>query len=167
LSSLTLKRERREYRLDLDSLNRSGAGLDRLYVKDGDQLHLAYNDRRRVYVMGEVIQPRALPFKTRDLNLSDVIGSVGGLRQETSDGRAVYVIRGIDDLERDTAKVFHLDAKSPTAFVLAERFILQPQDVVYVGPADITRWNRFISQLFPSASLLSTGVSIDGNLRSR
>jgi len=167
LSSLTLKRERREYRLDLDSLNRSGASLDRLYLKDGDQLHLAYNDRRRVYVMGEVIQPRALPFKTRDLNLSDVIGSVGGLRQETSDGRAVYVIRGVDDLERDTAKVFHLDAKSPTAFVLAERFMLQPQDVVYVGPADITRWNRFITQLFPSASLLSTGVSIDDNLRSR
>ena len=167
LSALMLKRDGREYRLDLDSLNRSGANLGRLYLKDGDQLHLAYNDRRRVYVMGEVLQPRALPFKTRDFNLSDVLGSVGGLRPETSNGRAVYVIRGVDDLERDTAKVFHLDAKSPTAFVLAERFMLQPQDVVYVGSADITRWNRFISQLFPSASLLSTGVNIGDDLRSR
>lgn len=167
LSNLTLKRDGREYRLDLDALNRSGASLDRIYLKDGDQFHLAYNDHRRVYVMGEVMQPRALPFKTRDINLSDVIGSVGGLRQETANGRAVYVIRGAADLEREPATVFQLDAQSPTAFVLAERFMLQPQDVVYVGPAGITRWNRFISQLFPSANLLSTGIRIDEDLRTR
>ncbi len=165
LSSLTLKRDGREYKLDLDSLNREGAAVGRIYLKDGDQLHLAYNDRRKVYVMGEVLQPRALPFKTRDLNLTDVLGTVGGLRPETSNGSAVYVIRGVADLERDTAKVFHLDAKSPTAFVLAEQFKLQPQDVVYVGPANITRWNRVISQLFPSANLLSTGVNISDDLR--
>ncbi|BAL23226.1 polysaccharide biosynthesis/export family protein [Azoarcus sp. KH32C] len=167
LSSLILKRDGREYRLDLDALNRNGANLDGIKLKDGDQIHLAYNDRRRVYVMGEVGQPRALPFKTRDLNLSDVIGSVGGLRQETADGKAIYVIRGVEDLERDTAKVFQLDAKSPVAFVLAERFMLQPQDVVFVGPAGITRWNRFISQLLPSATLLRTGVGIENDIRVR
>lgn len=168
LSSLTLKRDGREYKLDLDSLNHSSdAPLGRIYLKDGDQLHLAYNDRRQVFVMGEVSQSRALPFKTRDLSLSQVIGTVGGLRQETSDARAVYVIRGVQDLEREPAKIFHLDAQSPTAFVLAERFRLQPQDVVYVGAAGITRWNRFISQLFPSANLLSTGVRLEDDLRSR
>lgn len=167
LSNLVLTRDGRDYRIDLDTLNRSGESLDRVYLKDGDQLHLAYNDRRKVYVMGEVPQPKALPFRAREMNLSEALASVGGLRQETSDGRAVYVIRGAADFEREPAKVFHLDAKSPAAFVLAERFKLQAQDVVYVGAADITRWNRVISQLLPSASLLSTGVNIQDDLRSR
>ena len=166
LSTLVLKREGREHRLDLDALNRAGSSLGRLYLKDGDQIHLAFNDRKRVYVLGEVLQPRALPFKTSSLNLSDVLGTVGGLRQETADGSAVYVIRGAADLERERATVFHLDAKSPAAFVLAERFQLQPQDVVYVGAADITRWNRFISQVFPTANLLRTGTDIKTDIGS-
>lgn len=160
LASLTLKRDGREYQLDLDTLNRQGSPLSQIYLKAGDQLHLPYNDRKKVYVLGEVYSPRAITFKARSLNLSDAIGSSGGLRQETSSGRAVYVIRGAEDLEKQPAQVFQLDAKSPTAFVLAERFELQPQDVVYVGPAGITRWNRFISQLLPSANLLNMGVDI-------
>lgn len=166
MAGLVLKRDGKEYRLDLDALNRGGAELDRIFLKDGDQLHLASNDRRRVYVMGEVNQPRALPFRTRSLSLADVLGTVGGLRQETSNGRAVYVIRGADDLASKPATVFQLDAKSPTAYVLAEHFQVEPKDVIYVGAAGITRWNRFISQLFPSASLISTGIDLEDDLSS-
>lgn len=161
LASLTLKRDGREYLIDLDSLNYSGSSLNQVYLKDGDQLHLSYNDRKKVYVLGEVYAPRAITFKARHLKLADAIGSSGGINQTSANARAVYVIRGAEDLEKEKAKVFQLDAKSPTAFVLAERFELQPQDVVYVGPAGITRWNRFISQVFPSANLLKVGVDIE------
>ncbi len=164
LSSLMLTRDGKEYRLDLDALNRAGSSLGRVYVKHGDRIHLAFNDRKRVYVLGEVLKPAALPFKTSTLNLSDVLGTVGGLRQETADGSRVYVIRGAEDLSREPATVYHLDASSPTAFVLAERFHLQPQDVVYVGAADVTRWNRFISQVFPTANLLRAGTDIKTDL---
>ena len=160
LTSLTLKRDGREYRIDLDALNYSGSSLSRVYLKAGDQLHLAYNDRKKVYVMGEVRTPRAIVYKARQLNLADAIGSSGGISQETSNARAVYVIRGAEDLEKAPAKVFQLDAQSPTAFVLAARFRLQPQDVVFVGPANITRWNRFISQVLPSANLLKVSVDV-------
>ena len=166
MAGLLLKRDGKEYRLDLDALNRGGASLDRLFLKDGDQLHLSSNDRRRVYVMGEVNQPRALPFRTRTLSLADVLGTVGGLRQETSSGRAVYVIRGVEDLAAEPATVFQLDAKSPTAYVLAEHFQVEPKDVIYVGAAGITRWNRFITQLFPSTSLITTGIDIEDDLSS-
>jgi polysaccharide biosynthesis/export protein len=76
----------------------------------------------------------------------------------------VYVIRGVENLADEPAKVFQLDLKSPSAFALAQHIKLQPQDVVYVGPADVTRWNRFISQVFPSANLLRTGVGIKDDL---
>ncbi len=164
LSGLTLNRDGREYRLDLDALNSKGSQLHNVYLKDGDQLYLPYNDRKKIYVMGEVNQPRALTFKISQMNLADVIGSVGGLNQTTSNGNALYVIRGADNLETEPAKVFQLDAQSPTAFALASRFDLQPQDIVYVGPAGVTRWNRLISQLVPSASILGTGAAAQNNI---
>jgi polysaccharide export outer membrane protein len=37
---------------------------------------------------------------------------------------------------------------------------MQPQDVVFIGPANITRWNRFISQLLPSASIVATSAAV-------
>ncbi|MDF3932269.1 polysaccharide biosynthesis/export family protein [Pseudomonas citronellolis] len=165
LSALTLKRDGHDYQLDLDTLNERQGELYGLYLKGGDQLYLPYNDRRKVYLLGEVNNPRALTYKTRTLSLADALGSVGGLNQASSNGKAVYVIRGVEDLARTPAKVFQLDAQSPTAFILAQGFDLQPQDVVYVGPAGVTRWNRFISQLLPSAAILGTGANIKNDLQ--
>lgn len=165
LSGLTLTRDGREYLLDIDALNTHGSQLHNVYLKDGDQLYLPYNDRKKIYVMGEVNQPQAIKFKTSSMNLADVIGSVGGLNQVTSNGNALYVIRGADDLETEPAKVFQLDAQSPTAFAIASRFNLKSQDIVYVGPAQVTRWNRLISQLVPSASIIGTGASAQNNIR--
>lgn len=163
LSSLTLKRDGREYVLNVDALNQADSWLHKVYLKDGDQLHLPYNDQKKVYVLGEVVQPQALVFKTTSLNLMDAIGTVGGIKQETADGEAVYVIRGAENMASEPAKIFQLSAKSPTAFALAKHFPLQPQDVVFVGPANITRWNRFISQLLPSATIISTGDNLGSN----
>ncbi|WP_204354268.1 polysaccharide biosynthesis/export family protein [Pseudomonas putida] len=163
LSGLLLMRNGRVYKLNLDGLNQSDSELQNVYLKGGDQLYLPYNDNKRIYVMGEVNQPRALSFKTATMNLSDVLGSVGGLSQTTSNGNAVYVIRGVENLDVEPAKVFQLEAESPTAMALATHFQVRPQDVVYVGPANVTRWNRFVSQLVPSASIVGTGASAAKN----
>ena len=164
LSGLILTRNGHEYMLDLDSLNSQSSQLHNVFLKDGDQLYLPYNDRKKIYVMGEVQAPQAIRFKTKNMNLADVIGSVGGLNQTTSNGNALYVIRGADNLETEPAKVYQLDAKSPTALGIATRFELKPQDIVYVGPAQVTRWNRLISQLVPSATILGTGAAAQNNL---
>ena len=164
LSSLTLTRDGREYILDLDSLNGQGAQLHNVFLKDGDQLYLPYNDRKKIYVMGEVLAPQAVKFKTKHMNLADVVGSVGGLNQTTSNGNALYVIRGAENLETEPAKEYQQDDESPTAFAIASHFELKPQDIVYVGPAQVTRWNRLISQLLPSATILGTGAAAGNNL---
>ena len=164
LAGVILTRNGREYHLNLDSLNGNDSQLNNVYLKDGDQLYLPYNDRKKIYVMGEVLAPQAIKFKTKHMNLTDVIGSVGGLNQSTSNGNALYVIRGAENIEVAPAKVFQLDAQSPIAFAVASRFELQPQDIVYVGPAQVTRWNRLISQLLPSATILGTSAAATNNL---
>ena len=164
LSGLILTRDGNDYVLDLDSLNAQGAQLNNVFLKDGDQLYLPYNDRKKIFVMGEVLAPQAMKFKTKRMSLADVVGSVGGLNQTTSNGNALYVIRGAENIETEPAKVYQLDAESPVAFAIANRFELKPQDIVYVGPAQVTRWNRLISQLLPSATILGTGAAAGNNL---
>lgn len=158
LSGLIITRDGRRYRLDLDALNRTPGVVPDLYLKAGDHLFLPYNDRKEVYVVGEVFRPQAITFKTTDLTLAQALGRSGGLDPQTARGDAVYVIRGMEDMSQPS-QVFHLDARKATAFVLAGHFRLQPGDVVFVGPARVTRWARFIDQLLPFSNIINNSAN--------
>jgi polysaccharide export outer membrane protein len=163
LSGLVLTRDGRNYNLDLDALNRNGVAAD-IYLKPGDRVYLPYNDRKQVYVVGEVRTPQAITFKTSDISLTQALGRAGGLNPETSKGKAVYVIRGMDDTANMPSTVYNLDARSPAAFAVASRFQLRAGDVVWVGPAGITRWNRYISQLLPFSGLIRNAAAAGNDL---
>ena len=159
ITDLILSRDGRDYHLDLAALNDAKGIAGDIYLKNGDRLYLPYNDTREVYVMGEVIRPMAVNFGTADaFSLTQALGRVGGLNPLTASGKEVYVIRGANDVENAPAKVFQLDARSPSAFALGDQFRIKAGDVVFVGPAGITRWNRVLSQLLPSASVLSSAA---------
>jgi polysaccharide export outer membrane protein len=158
LSNLTLTRDGREYHLDLDALSHTQHGLDDVWLKAGDQIFLPYNDRKEVYVLGEVVHPLAIPFKASTLTLTQVLGRANGLSQLTSKGRAVYVIRGVPDMEKEPATIYQLNARSPAAYALASEFAVRPGDVVFVGAADVTRWNRFLSQLLPISGIIQNAA---------
>jgi polysaccharide export outer membrane protein len=159
ITDLILSRDGHDYHLDLAALNDAKGIAGDIYLKNGDRLYLPYNDTREVYVMGEVIRPMAVNFGTTDvLSLTQALGRVGGLNPLSASGKEVYVIRGANDLENAPAKVFQLDARSPSAFALGDQFRIKAGDVVFVGPAGITRWNRVLSQLLPSASVLSSAA---------
>ena len=164
LAGFVLSRDGRDYALDLDALNRDGSVAPDIYLKPGDRLFLPFNDRKEIYVIGEVLRPQALSFKTTDMTLTQALGRAGGLNPVTSNGEAVYVIRGIEEMENTPATVYHLDAKSPAAFALADRFSLRPGDVVWVGPAGITRWNRYLTQLLPLSGIINNAAAAQYNL---
>lgn len=162
LSGLTLTRNGKQYMLNLDAYSRAGLSLARVILQDGDQLQMPYADRKKVYVMGEVAQPLAVRFKLATISLADALLEANGISQTTSKGSSVYVLRNRDVQDNwRVVDVFQLDAGEPETLVLADQFTLQPGDMVYVGSAGITRWNRFISQLFPSAGLINTATDIN------
>lgn len=163
LSGLVLSRDHRDYHIDLDALNRNKGMAQDIYLKPGDRLFLPYNDRHEAYVIGEVNRPAALTFKTTDLTLTQALGRAGGLNPTTSKGKAIYVIRGVENLQNAKGTVYQLDARSPVAFVLADQFKVKPGDVVFVGPAGVTSWNRFISQLVPTSGIISNAASAGYN----
>lgn len=165
ISGLMLMRDGKTYRLDQDALNRNGAVAQDIYLKAGDRIFLPYNDRKQIYVVGDVVNPQAITFKTTDVTLTQALGRAGGLNQSFASGSAVYVIRGSEDMKKTPAAVYHLNAKSPVAFALADQFRLLPGDVVFVGAAGITRWNRFVTQLLPFTGIIrNTTTSNLGNL---
>jgi polysaccharide export outer membrane protein len=153
LSGFTLTRDGKTYPLDLTQLNQDSSAQN-IYLKPGDKLFLPYNDNKEVYVVGEVIRPQAITFKTTALTLTQALGRAGGLSPVTSSGNAVYVIRGSEKLSQTPAQVFHLNARSPASYALADNFRVKPGDVVFVGAAGITKWNRFLSQLLPLSGLI-------------
>ena len=76
-------------------------------VQHGDIIHVAPNESRQVFVLGEVVQPQSLPVTNRPLSLTQALATVGGIQESRADGRGVYVIRGTDSA--DKVDVYQLD----------------------------------------------------------
>ena len=165
LSGIRLTRDGVTHIIDLDRIGQDRAGAN-IYLKAADQIYVPYLDRKEVFVVGEVGQPGALSFRTGDISLSQALGRARGLLQTTSNGSAIYVIRGSVDLQHAPSRVFHLEARSPAAFAVASQFELLPGDVVFVGAAGVTRWSRFVNQLLPFSSIISNAASTRNDLDS-
>ncbi|MFT6155875.1 MAG: polysaccharide export outer membrane protein [Neolewinella sp.] len=153
---VTLSRNGTTRRISLRSLYEQGNWSNNLLLQDGDLIHVPRNDSEKIFVLGEVNRPQSLNMSRNGTSLAEALAEASGINESRADGRGIYVLRntGINKdsqgLPVYTAKVFHLNASSAAGFMLADRFPLESRDVVYVSPAPITRWNRFLSQLLPS-----------------
>ncbi len=154
-SQVTVSRKGTSYPINVPELVRQGADLSRLMLASGDVVRVPSRDESKVFVLGEVTRPAALPMYNGKLTLAAALGEVGGLNQLSSSARQVYVIRGANQAE---PVVYNLDARSPVALAMAEGFELNPKDVVYVDAAGLTRYNRIVSQILPTAATAATSV---------
>lgn len=120
-------------------------------------------DRDYVYLTGEFTTQNRypLPFDRR-ANLADAIYSNGGIPTRTGSVREIYVLRGSDDpREFGAITAWQLDGRDATNFLMATRFELRPNDVIFVAEQPVTRWGRVIEQITPS--LITTGVAVAAN----
>ena len=163
LSGIRLSRDGVTYTINLETLANQYGGRQ-LFLKDGDSIFVPYLDRKEIFVVGEVGLPGAYSFRTGDVTLNQALGRARGLTQTTSKGDAVYVIRGSKDLMVEPSVVYQLEARSPTAFAVGSQFMLAPGDVVFVGAAGVTRWSRFVNQLLPFTSIISSAASAHNDL---
>lgn len=165
LRNITLTRDDQTYSVNLLSLYEGGNTTQNVLLKHGDVLNVPDNILNKVFVLGETsmgrgfgVRPRSLLMNKARMTLTEALADGGGVDQETSDAARVFVFRsGIGKSE-----IFHLDAKSPDALILAERFPLQPRDVVFVDRAEGIRWNQIIGQIAPTLQLLNI---FDGSLQ--
>lgn len=147
-SSIILTRQGQETRINLARLVEQGVNPNRIMLKNGDMVRVNHRDRAKIFMLGEVFKPQPIVMNDGELSLAQALGEAGGPNITSHPGQ-VYVIRANKNQQ---AEIYHLDANSPTALILASGFELQPQDIVYIDPARVVRWNRVISNILPSYS---------------
>jgi len=124
--------------------------------------------RKRFVAMGAVGQPGLHDLPSNNPSLLEVLGVVGGLNEAKSDASGVFVFRLNDDVSavggnasmpQPNAEVFRLNLKDPAAMFLARKFLVQPEDAVYVTNAAVYEWQKIIS---PIVQVLVLGRTVSG-----
>lgn len=142
-----------DYVVSLYDVLQNKQGLNPL-LSDGDIVHVPDIADSQVYVMGEVGEQATLPLGNEGINLTAALGKVKGMNQNVADANGVFVVRYVAPTNPSDKPIhiYQLDLSDATAYVLGTQFELQSNDVVYVTAAPVSRWNRLLSQIFPSLS---------------
>jgi polysaccharide export outer membrane protein len=156
-SFITLTRNNETTVIDLMRLQELGVNPNRILLQNGDLVTVRNRDESKVFVMGEILRPSALPMRNGRLTLNEALGEAGGPNLGTANTGQIYVIRNVG---QPSPAIFHLNASSPAALALAETFPLRPRDVVYLDAVPLVAWNRIISLILPSAQAASLGRNI-------
>lgn len=152
-SAIALTRNGKTALINLPRLIERGINPASILLSNGDLVNVRNRDEAKVFVMGEVQRPATLTLRNGRLTLNEALGDTGGVNPTSGDPRQIFVVRAANT---ELPEIYHLDARSPTAFALAEGFELQARDVIYVDPVPVVRWNRVISLILPSAQAVST-----------
>ncbi len=159
-SGVNISRNGKVFEIDLKALYDHADSSQNLTLLHGDIVNVLDRSQQKVFVMGEVRTPGSVEIINGRLSLAGALGEVGGVNQNSADSGAIYVVRGSN---KDRPEIFHLDARYATGLLLAERFELGAQDVVFVDSAGVSQWNRVITQLLPSISLIGLANSLGTN----
>ncbi|WP_276818281.1 polysaccharide export protein [Nitrosomonas europaea] len=167
LRNIILTRDDKTYSINLLNLYEGGDITQNVLLRHGDVLNVPDSSLNKVFVLGETNhfvaggatgRSRSLVMNKARMTLTEALSEAGGFNQETSDPARIFVFRG----GLGKPEIYHLNAKSPDALLLADRFPLQPRDVIYVDRAEGIRWNQIIGQIQPTINLLN---AFDGALR--
>jgi polysaccharide biosynthesis/export protein len=162
-SRVTLSRGGKTYELDLQALYEQGDLSQNWLLQDGDVLNVPDRSRNKVFVIGEVRAPQSRVMVRGRMTLAEALTDATGISGAVSPAQVagavtnwldptvanpakIYVIRG----SYNAPQIYHLDASSPDAILLATEFPLQPRDVVYVSTYELSRFNRVIGQILPT-----------------
>lgn len=136
--------------IDLNKLLREGDMSRNIVMRGKDKIYIGNQEEAYVMVMGEVFRPNPVPVPYGTISLRDALVSVGGVPY-TGNRESILVIRG----SAETPKIYLLRWDQIIGAANND-LLLMAGDTVFVAEKPITKWNRFINQLFPSFSGLLT-----------
>lgn len=149
--NVLLTRAGETWRVDLQALYEDGDVSQNVSLLPGDIVNVPDRQLNKVFVLGEVKTPGSFVMNKRRITLAEALSEAGFVNQITADASWIYVMRS----DTGSAELFHLNASSADALLLAERFPLRPRDIVYVDVAAIARWNRVVSNILPTSQMLN------------
>ena len=123
-------------------------------LRRGDQINLVYQPRRysSFGALGRVTQ---VDMPSGVLTLTGALGQLGGLDGTTANSRSVLVFRyerpdvaalaGVALLptSKGVPMIYRLNLADPTGFFVANNFVIEPDDVLFVPRADTAEMRKF------------------------
>ena len=142
------------YRISSQDLLSNPAGL---YMQSGDRLvvnDLKYRSEN-VIIAGAVARQTIYSIAAEDRQtLSDALYSTGALSTSGGgDPSQIYVLR-----QTDKTYAYHLDGSNPARLILAGKFELRPNDIIFIAEQPISQFSRVLQQvllIFGGASSLA------------
>lgn len=156
-SRMVLTRAGKSWTLNFQALMAMGTAAGQILLQDGDSLQIPNASEEPVYLMGELMRPGNVPLVHGRLSLAKALSEVGGIQVTSADATSVYVIRSAGASNK--VDVFHLDARNPASMILADKFALNPRDIVYVDAGTLVRFSRVMNLLLPTINAVTAGAS--------
>lgn len=149
------------------------ASKENVYVRPGDVITV-YRAPQSFTAFGATGRNAVVGFDAGGITLDEALGKAGGLIDERSDPRGVFVLRYEPvTLARQYASVpphllngsvvpiaYRLDMKDPTSLFRARRFQMRDKDILYVSHAPITEVEKVFRLFQILTAPAITGASV-------
>lgn len=145
-----LIREGKWLPVDMNRLLKEGDMEQNIVMRGADKLYIAEPGSAYLMMMGEVGREGTIALPAGYLSLREALAIAGGIPY-TGDKSYIQIIRG--NIARP--KIYTLSWEH-VLHLPNESLLLMAGDIVYVAPKPITEWNRFISQIIPALSGVSS-----------
>lgn len=128
--------------------------------------------------LGALGNNQQVRFSSKGITLSEAIGKMGGLIDDRSDPRGIFVFRHVpfNELDYETQTlwrqkgygegldiptVYQVNLLEPQSMFLLQRFPIQDKDIVYVSNAPLSEFQKFLRMIFSiTAPVTSTTNTI-------
>jgi polysaccharide export outer membrane protein len=133
------------------------AGRD-IAIQKNDEIVVRPNSRTFT-VLGAVMKSGNVELTKSNVTLLEALGQVGGLSDERANKTGVFVFR-LGDIQNNPgarARVFRLDLGQPVSIFVAQQFGMQARDVVYVTNAPLYEYNKILTAVYRTFSVVGVG----------
>lgn len=156
--SITLTRDGKVYTVNLLALYEGGDVSQNVTLQHGDVLNVPDKQFNKIFILGDTGlgglvgagRSRSIYMNKGRMTLNEALSEAGGANSAASDPARIFIFRS----KLGQPEIYHLDSKSPDVLLLAERFPLQPRDIIYIDRVEGIRWNQIIGQIQPTVNLV-------------
>ena len=135
--------------------------MQNLALEPGDMIYLTH-DPDFFLAMGATGQAtslgpldRRIAFGGDKITLADALAKAGGLEDDRANARACFVYRlqrGQGDRSKLSLPTIYLtDLRDPAGYFYASKFVMHPEDVIFVSNAPETDIAKFLNLVLPAA----------------
>jgi len=142
LASATVVRRGELLPIDVADVVYGGDLARNVRLRGGDLLYVPDDRAQKVYVLGEVLRPQAVPMRRGRLTLAEALVTAGGPTPARA-RRELAVLRG----GHARPVVYTLDLEH--ALMIDQSIVLEPGDRVVVAPTGLSTASRYMQQLLP------------------